>query len=86
MYLNFNEGKFVAAERCIRAMKNNIFKNMTVVSKNVMLDDIVNKYNNAVHRTTKMKPIDVTSYSYVEYNEDSNEKGPKFKGGDRIRI
>ena len=36
MYLNFNEGKSVAAERCIRAMKNNIFKNMTVVSKNVI--------------------------------------------------
>ena len=26
-----------------------------------MLDDIVNKYNSAVHRAIKMKPIDVTS-------------------------
>ena len=45
---------------------------MTAVSKNVyfdVLDNIVNKYNNTVHRTTKMKPpIDVTSDSYVEYN------------------
>ena len=42
-----------------------------------MLDDIVNKYNNAVHRCIKIdviKPIDVTSDSYAEYNEDSNEK------------
>ena len=31
-----------------------------------MLDDIVNKYNSAVHRTIKMKPIDVTSDSYGE--------------------
>ena len=31
-----------------------------------------------------MKPIDVTSYA--EYNEDSNEKDPKFKVGDRVRI
>ena len=30
------------------------------------LDDIVNKYNNTVHRTIKMKPIDVTSDAYVE--------------------
>ena len=33
-----------------------------------------------------MKPIDVTSDSYPEYNEDSNEKDPKFKVGDRVRI
>ena len=33
-----------------------------------------------------MKPIDVTSDSYAEYNEDSNEKDPKFKVGDRVRI
>ena len=48
---------------------------MTAVSKNVyfdMLNDIVNKYNNMVHRTIKMKPIDVISDSYAEYNEDSN--------------
>ena len=69
--------------------KNKIFKHMTAVSKNVyfdVLDDIVNKYNNTVHRTIKMKPIDVTSDSYAEYNEDSNEKDPKFKVGDRVRI
>ena len=50
---------------------------MTAISKNVyfdVLDDIVNKYNNTVHRTIKMKPIDVTSDSYVEYNKDSNKK------------
>ena len=33
-----------------------------------------------------MKPIDVTSDSYAEYNEDSNEKDPKFKVGDRVSI
>ena len=53
---------------------------MTAISKNVyfdVLDDIVNKYNNTVHRSIKIdviKPIDVTSDSYAEYNEDSNEK------------
>ena len=33
-----------------------------------------------------MKPIDVTGDSYVEYNEDFNKKGPKFKVGDPVRI
>ena len=52
-----------------------------------MLDDIVNKCNNTVHRTTEqVKPIDVTSDSYGEYNEDSNEKDPQFKVPDRVRI
>ena len=52
---------------------------MTPVSKKVyfdVLNDIVNKYNNTVHRTIKMKPIDVTADSYAEYNEDSNKKRP----------
>ena len=55
---------------------------MTAISKNVyfeVLDDIVNKYNSTVHRSIKIKPIDVTSDCYAEYNEDSNEKDPKFK-------
>ena len=44
---------------------------MTAVSKKVyfdVLDDIVNKYNNTVHRSIKMKPIDVASDFYAEYN------------------
>ena len=61
---------------------------MTAVSKNVYFDglhDMVNKYNSTVHRTIKMKPIDVTDNSYVEYNEDFNKKDPKFKVGDHVR-
>ena len=89
MYSTFNEGKSVIAERFIRTLKNKIFKHMTTISKNVYIDvlnDIVNKYNNTVHRTIKIKPTDVTNDSYVEYNEDSNKKGPKFKVGDNVRI
>ena len=33
-----------------------------------------------------MQPIDITPDSYAEYNEDSNEKEPKFKVGDHVRI
>ena len=77
MYSTYNEGKSVDAERFIRTLKNKIFKHMTIISKNVYIDvlnDIVNKYNNTVHRTIKMKPIDVTGDSYVEYNEDLIKK------------
>ena len=50
-----------------------------------MLDHIADKYNNTVHRTIKMKPIDATRVSYVEYNEYFNKKGPKFKVSDHVR-
>ena len=33
-----------------------------------------------------MKPVYVKSNSYTEYNVDSNEKDPKFKVGDNVRI
>ena len=77
MYSTYNERKFVIAEKFIRILKNKIFKHMTAISKNVyfdVLDDIVNKYNNTIHKTIKMKPIDVTDDSYVDYNEDFNKK------------
>ena len=51
-----------------------------------MLDDNGNKYNNTVHRTIKMKPIDIIGDSYAEYNETFNKKDPKFKVGDHVRI
>ena len=85
MNSTFHEGKSVVAERFIRTLKNKIFKDMTAISRNVyfgVLDDIVNKYNNTVHKTIKMKPVDVT----VEYNEESNKKDPKFKVGNHVRI
>ena len=69
VYSTYNEGKSVAAERFIRTLKNKIFKYMTAISKNIyfdVLDDIVNKYNNTVHRTIKMRPIDVTDDSYAQ--------------------
>ena len=77
MYSTFNEGKSVVAERFVRTLKNKIFKHMTAISKNFyfnVLDGIVNEYNNTVHKTIKMRPIDVTTNSYAEYNEDSIKK------------
>ena len=82
MYFTYNEEKSVVAERFIRTLKTKIFKHVTAVSKNVCFDvlgNIVDKYNNTVHRTIKMKSIDVTGDCYAEYNEDYNKRDPKFK-------
>ena len=85
----YKEGKSVVAEKFIRKLKNKIFKHMAAISKNVcfdVLDNIVNKYSNTVHRSIKMEPINAISDSYAEYNKDSNEKDPRFKVGDNVRI
>ena len=55
---------------------------MTAFSNNVnfnVLNDIADKYSNAYHKTIKMKPIDAKNDFFAEYNEESNEKDPKFK-------
>ena len=69
MYSAHNEGKSVIAERFIRTLKNKIYKYMTSSSKNkhiYKLDDTVNEYNNAYHRTIKLKPIEVKD-TYIDY-------------------
>ena len=89
MYSTHNEGKSVVAERFIRTTKNKIYKHMTSISKNVYidkLDDIVNKYNNKKHITTKMKPIDVEDNTCIDFGKEINDNDPKFKVGDHVRI
>ena len=89
MYSTHNEGKSVVAETFIRTLKSKIYKYMTSISKNVYidkLDDIVNKYNNKKHRTIKMKPTDVKDNTYIAFDKEVNDRSPKFKVGDHIRI
>ena len=89
MYSIHNEGKSVFAERFIRTLKSKIYKYLTSISKNVYidtLDDIVNEYNNTYHRTIKIKPVDVKNNTYIDSSEEVNDKDPKFKFGDHVRI
>ena len=62
---------------------------MTSVSKNVHIDkliDIVDEHNNTYHRTIKMKPVDVKDNTYIDFKKEVNDKDPKFKVGDHVRI
>ena len=89
MYSTHNEGKAVVAERFIRTLKSKIYKYMTSISKNVYIDklhDIVDEYNNIYHTTIKMKPIDVNDNTYINADKEINNKDPKFKVGDHVRI
>ena len=89
MYSTNNEGKSVVAERFIKTLNTKIYKYMAVISKNVYinkLDDIVKEYNNTYHTSIKMKPVNVKNNTYVDYKNNVNDKGPKFKVGDHVRI
>ena len=89
MYSTHNEGKSVVAKIFTITLKNGIYDHMTAVSKNVyfnVLNDIVKNYNNTYHKSIKMKPIDIKSDSYPAYSVDSDEKHPKFKIGNNVRI
>ena len=89
MYSIHNKGKSVVAERFIRTLKTKIYKYLTAISKNVhinKLDEMVNEYNNTYHRAIKMKPVDVKDNAYTDFEKDVNNKDPKFKIGDHVRI
>ena len=89
MYSTHNEGKSVITERFIRTLKNKIYKYMTSISNNVYidkLDDTVRKYNNTYHRSIKMKPVDVKDNTYIDFKKEVNNKDPKFKVGDNVKI
>ena len=89
MYSTHNEAKSVIAERSIKTINNKIYKYMTSISKNVYidkLDDIAKKYNNTYHTSIKMKPVDVKDNTYIDFKKEVNDKNPKFKVGDHVRI
>ena len=46
----------------------------------------VNKYNNTYHSIIKMKHVDVKSNTYIDSSKEDNDKNPKFKICDNVRI
>ena len=88
MYSTHNKGKSVS-ERLIRTIKNKIYKYKTSISKNVYtnkLYSIVNKYNHIYDTTTEMKPADVKSSTYIDFDKNNNKNDPKLQVDDHVRI
>ena len=50
------------------------------------LDNIVSKCNNTYHKTIKMKPLDVRSSTYIDFDKRNNKEDPEYKVGDHVRI
>ena len=67
----------------LRKLKTKIYKYMTSVSQNVYidkLDDIVGQYNNTYHRAI------VKDDTYIDFKKAINDREPKSKAGDHVRI
>ena len=89
MYSTNNKGMSIVAERFIGTIKNKIYKYLSSTSKNVYidkLDDIAKKQNNTYHKSIKMKPADVKDNTCIDFKKEVNDKNPKFKVGDHVRI
>ena len=47
---------------------------------------MVNTYSNTYHSTIKMKSVDVKLNRYIDFSEEVNDKNPKFRIVDFVRI
>jgi transposase InsO family protein len=82
------------AERVNRTLKNAMWKEFSdqgsyVWAPNGLLARLVEEYNGRRHRTTGMKPVDVTratDLSAVYRRLKRTEKKPRFAVGDKVRI
>ena len=86
MYCTHSEGKSVIAERFIKTLKPNLYKNMTANnSKSCLpyLNKLVDQYN--IYHSINKKPIDA-DYSALIEKIEANPKAPKFKVNGRVRI
>ena len=53
---------------------------------NDKVNDIYNKYNNTYPTTIKIKLVNVKSSTYIDFGIENNDKDPKFRVGDHLRI
>ena len=44
------------------------------------------EYNHTYHRTITMKPVDVKDNTYIDFKKEVNDKDPKLKVGNHVRI
>lgn len=96
-YSTYSVKKASIVERLIKTLKGKLFRYFSFIGNykwvGKPLDDIVQSYNQTVHRTTKFKPDAVNSENEKEVMENIiksqnylQKKSNKFNVGDRVRI
>lgn len=84
----------IIAERFVRTIKGRIYKKLSINANNkwtLYLNKCMKSYNNTVHRTIGMKPVEVTKSKEkmllrTVYNYEKVLGKPKFKIGDCVRL
>ncbi|CAB3998846.1 uncharacterized transposon-derived [Paramuricea clavata] len=96
LYNTYNETKASIVERLIRTLKTKMWRYFTA-KKTMryidMLPNLVYSYNHSIHRSIKVRPVDVTAENekqvwHTLYDGHSVRKAPKyrFRVGDQVRI
>jgi len=94
-YSTYGEHKSCVVERFNRTLKTNMWKRFTADNTRNwinMLDKLMNNYNNTVHSTIKMTPVEASqpeNKNKVLNNhgfQNDRQLKPKFEAGDRVRI
>ena len=64
-----------------------------MMENQLLLKDLLERYkikflniNNTYHKTIKMKPIDAKDNTYIDFEKEVNDKDPKFKVGNYVKI
>lgn len=96
LYSTENEEKSSVVERWIGTMKQHMYKYFTANETTKyydVLDNLVKDYNNTVHSSIKMTPVEASKlenelivYKNLYPENGDKVKKPKFKVGDRVRI
>ena len=87
LYSTFNEGKAVVIEHFNHTLKERLSKKLTQLCSQQwlsLIQDIVDKYNDTIHTSTKMKPSE--TFAKLKYEKEINDIKPKFKVCDIVRI
>jgi hypothetical protein len=89
-YSTYSVTKASMAERAIRTIKNELYKEFSLRGKYKwidILDDVITRYNNRKHSTIKMKPIEVTHRTKLSaFNHVKIMGKGRFQIGDVVRI
>ena len=104
-FINENDIKHIqtsthapSVERFIRTFKDNLYRRLDGLNQNKSewvkhVKNIVTKYNNTEHNTTKIKPLDAVKQEnhlwvnwHLQNNATKDRKYPKINEGDMVRV
>ena len=87
-----------SVERFVRTFKDNLYRRLDGLNQNKSewvkhVKNIVTKYNNTEHNTTKIKPLDAVKKEnhlwvnwHLQNNATKDRKYPKINEGDMVRV